>query len=296
MNNHFPPVYRNIQSTPKHIFNITHHFEDESKLLFVFIDRKLFFIAQIRRGMMGGKEEEWVCQSGWSCTLQNPILHSWHMSWLPQPPIARPYLPVPFSLYKDELTPFPFQEGENSSAHKSGQSEQGLMQAGEKRRINFCYSARLHRKSAFCGHRSSPWLWRAGVRHKPPFCLPEWGCAGERASTAGSSPFAIWRLRGNCDSLRGGGVEGGPAESPCCCSTGSPSPAQGSGGWQWGSSGYSPWGQGGWPTEDGSYSSELKFWRRTKANTGNTSVPAACQGSGAPGSHLRSQVKSFLLA
>lgn len=54
MNNHFPSVYRNIQSAPKHIFDITHHFEDASKLLFVFIDRKLFFMAQIRRGMMGG--------------------------------------------------------------------------------------------------------------------------------------------------------------------------------------------------------------------------------------------------
>lgn len=114
MNNHFPPVYRNIQSTPKHIFNITHHFEDDSKLLFVFIDRKLFFIAQIRRGMMGGKEEEWVCQSGWGCTLQNPTLHSWHMSWLPQPPITRPHLPVPFSPCQDELTPFPFQEGKKT--------------------------------------------------------------------------------------------------------------------------------------------------------------------------------------
>ena len=153
------------------------------------------------------------------------------------------------------------------------------------------------------GHRSSPWLWRARVRHKPPFHLPELGCAGERASTAGSSPFAIWRLRGNCDSLRGGGVEGGPAESPCCCSMGSPPPAQSSGGSQWGSLVYSSRGQAGWPTEDGSYSTwavlraEILEKNQSKQcwERGNPSVSAACQGSGAPDSHLRSQVKSFLL-
>jgi len=64
MNNHFPLVYRNIQSALKHIFDITHHFEDASKLLFMFIDRKLFFMAQIRRGMMGrraGKRRKGFC-------------------------------------------------------------------------------------------------------------------------------------------------------------------------------------------------------------------------------------------
>lgn len=36
-------------SSQEHIFGITHHFEDGSKLLFTFIDRKLFFKAPVSR-------------------------------------------------------------------------------------------------------------------------------------------------------------------------------------------------------------------------------------------------------
>lgn len=36
-------------SSQEHIFSITHHFEDGSKLLFTFIDRKLFFKAPVSR-------------------------------------------------------------------------------------------------------------------------------------------------------------------------------------------------------------------------------------------------------
>lgn len=40
-------------SLQEHIFSITHHFEDGSKLLFAFIDRKLFFKAAVGRWAPG---------------------------------------------------------------------------------------------------------------------------------------------------------------------------------------------------------------------------------------------------
>jgi len=62
-------------------------------------------------------------------------------------PLASPLLSVPGWTHPVSFS----RRKKNSLVHKSGQSEQGLMQAGEKRRRSFCYSARFHRKRAFCG-------------------------------------------------------------------------------------------------------------------------------------------------
>lgn len=201
MNNHFPPVHGNIQSAPKHIFDITHHFEDASKLLFLFIDRKLFFIAQIRRGMVGrrrGEEEEGVCQAVEAVPCKTRPCIPGMRAGFPQPPTTQPHS----SLSRGK---------KHHQNVKRGKWEEGWMQAGENRGQPLLSIMSMEDR-VILGHSLA--LESRGEAQAPPFHLPERGSAGEWASTAGSSPFATGRLRGNSDSWRGGAGKWELAQSP----------------------------------------------------------------------------------
>lgn len=86
----------------------------------MFIDRKLFFIAQIRRGMTGEIEEEGVCQVVEAAPFKTqPCIPGTRLGF-PLPPTTQPCSLTPFSPGQDELTPFSFQEGKIPSERKKG--------------------------------------------------------------------------------------------------------------------------------------------------------------------------------
>lgn len=255
VNNHFPSVYRNIQSAPKHIFDITHHFEDASKLLFVFIDRKLFFIAQIRRRMIGRRKgREWgLCQAVEAVPEKpNP---SFLVCMLASPATSHPTLL------------FSFKGEKHRQSLKRGKLEQGCMWTGERGGETSVIPHSYIRRGCFGG---APWPWKARMRHNSPlpFRLPERGCAGEWASTSGSSLSQLGGL-GEIMTHGGGRIRKGGA------------------GWitlLWRSRALCPqlWGltQGlvellsmkmgkrsaGWPAEDGSLPGRAEGWGRNRGN------------------------------
>lgn len=146
----------------------------------------------------------------------------------------------------------------------------------------------------FLGHSLA--LESRGEAQAPPFHLPQGGSAGEWASTAGSSPSATGRLRGNGDSWQGGAGKGELAQlhqlerlteglvGLLSMELGKMS--------------------SGWPAEDGSPSRqgqrvreemwELGRWSWERVNTDAYLLAAACQEkeSRTPRSRFKSQAMS----
>lgn len=168
MNNHFPPVHRNIQSAPKHIFDITHHFEDVSKLLFLFIDRKFFSLLKSGGGWWrggGGKRRKGFAKWLKPCPAKPDPAFLARMPASPSHPPPNPTLLC--------------QGGKNiikaSKAVNERKDGCGQVRIEE----NPYYPSYLWKTGCFWG---TPWPWRAGVRHKPSHFI------SQREAVLGNGP------------------------------------------------------------------------------------------------------------